>query len=119
MRRLAMLPMIQRERKVVFASSLGTAFEWYDFYLFGALAPIMSRHFFSGFSDSTAFIFALMAFAVGFAVRPLGGVLFGCLGDLVGRKHTFLVTILIMGLSTFIIGVLPSYATVGVAAPII
>lgn len=119
MRRLAMLPMSQRERKVVFASSLGTAFEWYDFYLFGALAPIMSRHFFSGVSDSTAFIFALMAFAVGFAVRPLGGVLFGRLGDLVGRKHTFLVTILIMGLSTFIIGVLPSYATVGVAAPII
>ena len=106
-------------RGVIFASSLGTVFEWYDFYLYGSLAAIISRQFFSGVNPTAAFIFALMAFAAGFAVRPFGALVFGRLGDLVGRKHTFLVTILIMGLSTFVVGILPSYATIGIAAPII
>ena len=109
----------KEERKVIFASSLGTVFEWYDFYLYGALAVVISKQFFSGVNDTTAFIFALMAFAAGFAVRPFGALVFGRLGDLVGRKHTFLITILIMGLSTFLVGLLPSYASIGVAAPII
>ena len=106
-------------RGVIFASSLGTVFEWYDFYLYGSLAAIISKQFFSGVNPTAAFIFALMAFAAGFAVRPFGALVFGRLGDLVGRKHTFLVTILIMGLSTFVVGILPSYATIGIAAPII
>ena len=107
-------------RRVIIASSLGTVFEWYDFYLYGSLAAIISKQFFSGVaSPTTAFIFALMAFAAGFAVRPFGAVFFGRLGDLVGRKYTFLVTILIMGLSTSIVGVLPSYAKIGLAAPVI
>jgi MFS family permease len=106
-------------RGVIFASSLGTVFEWYDFYLYGSLAAIISRQFFSGVNPTAAFIFALLAFAAGFAVRPFGALVFGRLGDLVGRKHTFLITILIMGLSTFVVGVLPSYATIGIAAPII
>src|SRR5689334_14490753 len=90
-------------RRVIFASSLGTVFEWYDFYLYGSLAAIISKQFFAGVSNpSTAFIFALLAFAAGFAVRPFGAVVFGRLGDLVGRKHTFLITILIMGMSTSI-----------------
>src|SRR5579862_10020698 len=88
------------ERRVIFASSLGTVFEWYDFYLYGSLAPIISREFFSGVNPSAAFIFALLAFAAGFAVRPFGAIFFGRLGDLVGRKYTFLVTITLMGLST-------------------
>ena len=107
------------ERKVIFASSLGTVFEWYDFYLYGSLAEIISKQFFSGVNERAAFIFALMAFAAGFAVRPLGAIVFGRLGDMVGRKYTFLVTMLIMGLSTFIVGLLPSYAIIGIAAPII
>ena len=107
------------ERKVIFASSLGTVFEWYDFYLYGSLAVIIAKQFFSGLNDTSAFIFALLAFAAGFAVRPFGALVFGRLGDLVGRKYTFLITILIMGLSTFLVGVLPSYASIGVAAPII
>lgn len=111
--------MTKEERKVIFASSLGTVFEWYDFYLYGSLAAIIGKQFFSGVNESTAFIFALMAFAAGFAVRPFGAVVFGRLGDLVGRKYTFLVTIMIMGLSTFVVGLLPSYASIGVAAPII
>jgi hypothetical protein len=106
-------------RRVIFASSLGTVFEWYDFYLYGSLAAIISKQFFSGVNPTAAFIFALLAFAAGFAVRPFGAIFFGRLGDLVGRKYTFLVTILIMGLSTFVVGVLPSYAAIGVAAPVI
>ncbi|MGQ5522396.1 MFS transporter [Chitinimonas sp. PSY-7] len=112
-------PMTKEERKVIFASSLGTVFEWYDFYLYGSLAAIIASHFFAGVNDTTAFIFALMAFAAGFAVRPFGALVFGRLGDMIGRKYTFLVTILIMGLSTAIVGLLPSYATIGIAAPII
>ena len=106
-------------RRVIFASSLGTVFEWYDFYLYGSLAAIISKQFFSGVNPTAGFIFALLAFAAGFAVRPFGAIFFGRLGDLVGRKYTFLVTIVIMGLSTFIVGVLPSYAAIGVAAPVI
>src|SRR5215210_7957602 len=109
----------REERKVIFASSLGTVFEWYDFYLYGSLAAIISAQFFSGVNPTAGFIFALLAFAAGFAVRPFGAIVFGRLGDLVGRKYTFLITILIMGLSTFIVGLLPSYATIGVAAPVI
>jgi len=111
--------MTKEERKVIFASSLGTVFEWYDFYLYGSLAAVISKQFFSGVNETTAFIFALMAFAAGFAVRPFGALVFGRLGDLVGRKYTFLVTIMIMGLSTFIVGLLPSYESIGVAAPVI
>ena len=106
-------------RKVIFASSLGTVFEWYDFYLYGALSAIISRQFFSGVNETTGFLFALLAFAAGFFVRPFGALVFGCLGDLVGRKHTFLVTIVIMGLSTALVGLLPSYASIGLAAPVI
>ena len=105
-------------RQVIFASSLGTVFEWYDFYLYGSLAAIISKQFFSGVNETTGFIFALLAFAAGFAVRPFGALVFGRLGDLVGRKHTFLITIVIMGLSTALVGLLPSYASVGVLAPI-
>ncbi len=112
-------PMSKEERKVIFASSLGTVFEWYDFYLYGSLAAIIASHFFSGVNPTAAFIFALMAFAAGFAVRPFGALVFGRLGDLVGRKHTFLITIMIMGLSTFLVGVLPSYDSIGMAAPTI
>ena len=106
-------------KKVIFASSLGTVFEWYDFYLYGSLAAIIAKQFFSGVNETTGFIFALLAFAAGFAVRPFGAAFVGSLGDRIGRKYTFLVTIVLMGLSTFIVGILPSYATIGVAAPII
>jgi len=106
-------------RRVIFASSLGTVFEWYDFYLYGALSAIVSKQFFSGVNETTGFIFALLAFAAGFFVRPFGALVFGRLGDLVGRKHTFLITIVIMGLSTFLVGCLPTYASVGVAAPLL
>jgi Arabinose efflux permease len=112
-------PMSKEERRVIFASSLGTVFEWYDFYLYGSLAAIIAAHFFSGVNPTAGFIFALLAFAAGFAVRPFGALVFGRLGDLVGRKYTFLVTIVIMGLSTFLVGVLPSYASIGIAAPTI
>jgi hypothetical protein len=112
-------PMTREERRVIFASSLGTVFEWYDFYLYGSLAAIIAAHFFSGVNPTAGFIFALMAFAAGFAVRPFGALVFGRLGDMVGRKYTFLITILIMGLSTFLVGVLPSYSSIGIAAPII
>jgi MFS family permease len=107
------------ERKVIFASSLGTVFEWYDFYLYGSLAAIIAKQFFAGTDPTTAFIFALLAFAAGFIVRPFGALVFGRLGDMIGRKYTFLVTILIMGLSTFIVGLLPGYASIGIAAPVI
>jgi MFS family permease len=109
----------QSEKLVIAASSLGTVFEWYDFYLYGLLATIISAQFFSGVNETTGFIFALAAFAAGFAVRPFGAILFGRIGDLVGRKNTFLVTMGIMGLSTFLVGLLPSYASAGVAAPVI
>lgn len=108
----------QSERKVILASSLGTVFEWYDFYLYGLLATVISAQFFSGVNETTGFIFALAAFAAGFAVRPFGALVFGRIGDLVGRKNTFLVTMGLMGASTFLVGVLPSYASIGVAAPI-
>ena len=111
--------MSAEERRVIFASSLGTVFEWYDFYLYGSLSAIIAKQFFSGVNPTAAFIFALLAFAAGFAVRPFGALVFGRLGDLVGRKYTFLVTILIMGISTFIVGLLPGYATLGITAPII
>jgi MFS family permease len=115
----ASAPMTKEEKKVIFASSLGTVFEWYDFYLYGSLAPIIAKQFFSGLDPTSAFIFALLAFAAGFLVRPFGALVFGRLGDMIGRKYTFLVTILIMGLATFIVGVLPTYASIGVAAPVI
>lgn len=111
--------MTAAQRKVIFASSLGTVFEWYDFYLYGSLAAIIARQFFSGLDQGSAFIFALLAFAAGFIVRPFGALVFGRLGDMIGRKYTFLVTIVIMGASTFIVGILPSYASIGVAAPVI
>jgi len=112
-------PMSAEEKKVIFASSLGTVFEWYDFYLYGSLAAIIAKQFFSGLDEGSAFIFALLAFAAGFIVRPFGALVFGRLGDMIGRKYTFLVTILIMGLSTFIVGILPGYAAIGAAAPVI
>ena len=110
--------MTREEKKVIFASSLGTVFEWYDFYLYGSLAAIIAKQFFAGTDPNTAFIFALLAFAAGFIVRPFGALVFGRLGDMIGRKYTFLVTILIMGISTFIVGILPTYASIGIAAPI-
>ena len=106
-------------RKVIFASSLGTVFEWYDFFLYGALAAVISKQFFAGVNDTTAFIFALMAFAAGFVVRPFGALVFGRLGDMIGRKYTFLVTIILMGVATFAVGLLPTYSSIGIAAPII
>ena len=112
-------PMSAEQKKVIFASSLGTVFEWYDFYLYGSLAAIIAKQFFGGLDAGSAFIFALLAFAAGFIVRPFGALVFGRLGDMIGRKYTFLVTIVIMGLSTFIVGLLPSYASIGVAAPVI
>jgi MFS family permease len=111
--------MTKDERFVIFASSLGTVFEWYDFYLYGSLASIIGAQFFSAYPPATRDIFALLAFAAGFLVRPFGAIVFGRVGDIVGRKYTFLVTILIMGLSTFIVGLLPNAATIGIAAPII
>ncbi len=111
----------KNERFVVAASSLGTVFEWYDFYIFGTLAAVMGKHFFEaeGINETTAFIFALLAFAAGFLVRPFGALFFGRLGDMVGRKYTFLVTMGLMGVSTFIVGLLPTYSSIGIAAPIL
>ncbi|MFJ2280073.1 MFS transporter [Pseudomonas sp. NPDC087803] len=106
-------------QKVIFASSLGTVFEWYDFFLYGALAAVISKQFFAGVNDTTAFIFALMAFAAGFIVRPFGALVFGRLGDMIGRKYTFLATIILMGIATFCVGLLPTYTSIGIAAPII
>ena len=108
----------KEERKVIFASSLGTVFEWYDFYLYGSLATVIAKQFFIG-DPTTSFIFALLAFAAGFIVRPFGALVFGRLGDMIGRKYTFLVTIMIMGGSTFIVGLLPGYASIGIVAPIV
>jgi MFS family permease len=112
-------PMTAEERKVILASSAGTIFEWYDFYLYGSLAAIIGAQFFTAFPEATRNVFALLAFAAGFLVRPFGALVFGSLGDLVGRKYTFLMTILIMGVSTFLVGLLPNYQAWGVAAPII
>ena len=106
-------------KRVILASSLGTVFEWYDFYLYGSLAVLIGKQFFSGLNDASQLVFALLAFAAGFAVRPFGALVFGRLGDLVGRKYTFLITIVIMGLSTFLVGVLPGYGAIGLAAPAI
>jgi len=111
--------MTKEERKVIFASSLGTVFEWYDFYLYGTLAAILAKQFFAPLSPTAQFIMTLLAFAAGFAVRPFGAIFFGRLGDIVGRKYTFLITITIMGLSTFLVGILPGYNTWGVAAPVL
>ena len=111
--------MTSEERMVIFASSLGTVFEWYDFYIYGTLAPILAAQFFSGVNPTAAFIFTLLAFAAGFAVRPFGALFFGRLGDLIGRKYTFLITMSLMGAGTFFIGVLPSYASAGLIAPVI
>jgi MFS family permease len=111
--------MTGEEKKVIFASSLGTVFEWYDFYLYGSLAAFIGKHFFAALDPTAQFIASLLAFAAGFIVRPFGALVFGRLGDMIGRKYTFLVTILIMGLSTFIVGILPGYASIGVAAPVI
>jgi len=112
-------PMTAEEKKVIMASSAGTIFEWYDFYLYGALAAIIGAQFFTAFPENTRNVFALLAFAAGFIVRPFGALVFGMLGDMIGRKYTFLMTIVIMGLSTFLVGVLPNYESWGVAAPII
>ncbi|MBO9518296.1 MAG: MHS family MFS transporter [Porphyrobacter sp.] len=111
-------PLGDSQFKVIAASSLGTVFEWYDFYLYGLLATIITAQFFSGVNETTGFILALAAFAAGFAVRPFGALVFGRIGDLVGRKNTFLVTMGLMGVSTFAVGLLPSYASIGVAAPL-
>ena len=111
--------MTAEEKKVILASSLGTVFEWYDFYLYGSLASIIGAQFFSQYPEATRNVFALLAFAAGFLVRPFGALVFGRLGDLVGRKHTFLITILIMGASTFLVGCLPSYESIGFMAPVV
>ena len=111
--------MTSEERLVVFASSLGTVFEWYDFYIYGTLAVFLAKYFFTNVPASTAFIFTLLAFAAGFAVRPLGALIFGRLGDMIGRKYTFLITMSLMGVGTFFIGVLPGFATWGIAAPVV
>lgn len=112
-------PMTREEKKVIMASSAGTIFEWYDFYLYGSLAAIIGAQFFTAFPESTRNVFALLAFAAGFIVRPFGALVFGMLGDMIGRKYTFLMTIVIMGVSTFLVGILPNYESIGVAAPII
>ncbi len=112
-------PMTREEKRVILASSAGTIFEWYDFYLYGSLAAIIGAQFFSAFPEATRNVFALLAFAAGFLVRPFGALVFGRLGDLVGRKYTFLMTILIMGVSTFVVGLLPGYETIGWLAPVL
>src|SRR5437764_5302565 len=111
--------MTGEEKMVIFASSLGTVFEWYDFYIYGTLAPFLAKYFFSAVPPNVAFIFTLLAFAAGFAVRPLGALIFGRLGDMIGRKYTFLITMTLMGIGTFFIGLLPGYGTWGIAAPIV
>ncbi|MGN6461479.1 MAG: MFS transporter [Pseudolabrys sp.] len=111
-------PMTSEEKRVIIASSAGTVFEWYDFYLAGSLAANISANFFSGVNPTAGFIFTLLGFAAGFAVRPFGALFFGRLGDLIGRKYTFLVTMTVMGIATFVVGLLPGYATIGILAPI-
>jgi len=112
-------PLTTGHKRVIFASSLGTVFEWYDFYLYGSLAAVIAKQFFAGVNETTGMIFALLAFAAGFFVRPFGAAFFGSMGDRIGRKYTFLVTILIMGMSTFLVGLLPTYSSIGVAAPVL
>ncbi|MDE2063657.1 MAG: MFS transporter [Bradyrhizobium sp.] len=111
--------MTAEERKVIFASSLGTVFEWYDFYIYGTLGSFLAKYFFSNVPPNVAFIFTLLAFAAGFAVRPFGALIFGRLGDMIGRKYTFLITMTLMGIGTFFIGLLPGYASWGIAAPVV
>src|SRR5215471_187364 len=111
--------MTSEERLVVFASSLGTVFEWYDFYIYGTLGVFLAKYFFSNVPPAVGFIFALLAFAAGFAVRPFGALIFGRLGDMIGRKYTFLITMTLMGVGTFFIGLLPGYDTWGIVAPIV
>src|SRR5438045_6500520 len=111
--------MTAEERKVIFASSLGTVFEWYDFYIYGTLGAFLAKYFFSNVPPNVGFIFALLAFAAGFAVRPFGALIFGRLGDMIGRKYTFLITMTLMGIGTFFIGVIPGYGTWGIAAPVV
>src|SRR6201994_2530123 len=111
--------MTSEQKLVIFASSLGTVFEWYDFYIYGTLAVFLAKFFFSNVPANIAFIFTLLAFAAGFAVRPFGALIFGRLGDMIGRKYTFLITMSLMGVGTFFIGVLPGFATWGIAAPIV
>src|ERR1700752_117744 len=111
--------MTAEERKVIFASSLGTVFEWYDFYIYGTLGVFLAKYFFSTVPANVGFIFALLAFAAGFAVRPFGALIFGRIGDMIGRKNTFLITMTLMGVGTFFIGLLPGYGTWGIAAPIV
>lgn len=110
--------MSTQDKKIVFTSSLGTVFEWYDFYLYGTLTALIAEHFFGGVGNQAAFVFALLAFAAGFVVRPIGALVFGHLGDIIGRKSTLLITIVVMGMSTFMVGILPSYREIGIAAPI-
>ncbi len=112
-------PMTSEQRMVIFASSLGTVFEWYDFYIYGTLGAFLAKYFFSNVPPNVGFIFALLAFAAGFAVRPFGALIFGRIGDMIGRKYTFLVTMSLMGVGTFFIGVLPGYETWGIMAPIV
>src|SRR5205823_12745961 len=107
------------ERKVIFASSLGTVFEWYDFYLYATLAPFFAALFFPSGNDTAALLSAFATYAAGFLVRPFGAIVFGRIGDLVGRKYTFLVTIIFMGASTFLVGLLPTFKTIGWAAPVL
>src|SRR3569833_3662402 len=111
--------MTAEERKVIFASSLGTVFEWYDFYIYGTLGVFLAKYFFANVPANVGFIFALLAFAAGFAVRPFGALIFGRLGDIIGRKYTFLVTMTLMGVGTFFIGVQPGYGTWGIMAPVL
>src|ERR1700742_4734370 len=111
--------MTSEERLVIFASSLGTVFEWYDFYIYGTLGVILAAQFFSGVNPTAAFIFTLLAFAAGFAVRPFGALIFGRLGDMIGRKYTFLITMSLMGVGTFFIGLLPGFASWGIMAPVV
>src|SRR4051812_12814428 len=111
--------MTKDEKFVIFASSLGTVFEWYDFYLYAVLAPFFSTLFFPPGNDTVALMSSLVAYAAGFLVRPFGAIVFGRIGDLVGRKYTFLITISVMGASTFLVGVLPTFSTIGWAAPTI
>ena len=111
--------MTSEERLVIFASSLGTVFEWYDFYIYGTLGVFLAKYFFSNVPQAVGFIFTLLAFAAGFAVRPFGALIFGRLGDMIGRKYTFLITMTLMGLGTFFIGVLPGFAAWGILAPIV
>ena len=111
--------MTSEQRLVIFASSLGTVFEWYDFYIYGTLGAFLAKYFFSNVPANVGFIFALLTFAAGFAVRPFGALIFGHFGDLIGRKYTFLVTMSLMGIGTFFIGVLPGFATWGIMAPVV